>query len=95
MDPISQTAGQVHFINRAVSNGLSLVAENRKLVIDYEEFCVGPEAVYEALVSQLGIVSSGYSGPRFFKPSRNVEADLALKIKKSFESFGWNGTRGN
>jgi hypothetical protein len=38
LDPISQAAGQVHFINRAVSNGLSTVAENRKLVIDYEEF---------------------------------------------------------
>ena len=53
LGPCDQVAGQVYYINKAIQAGLEGVAEKKKLVIQYEEFCSNPGAAYEQLVRKL------------------------------------------
>lgn len=87
LDPISQAAGQVHYINRAVSAGLAHVAESRKLVVQYEDFCAAPEKVFESLCSKIGLGGTVYQGPDAFQPSRTCEPALHQKIEAACAEF--------
>lgn len=64
-DPITQTAGQVHFINQAVAAGLAEIPAERKLLVEYEAFCRSPAATFGALCELLK-VDSVYAGPESF-----------------------------
>jgi hypothetical protein len=66
LDPVRQAAGQVYYINKAVSAGMSRVSEERKLVIDYEKFCANPGECYSDLVAKLGMGESAYAGLHSF-----------------------------
>ena len=59
LDPVSQSAGQIYFINKAISQGMSTVDESRKLIVDYEDFCRNPTLYYDALVKKIS--NNGYS----------------------------------
>lgn len=87
LDPVEQVTGQVYFMDHAVETGLSTVAEERKLVVDYEEFCTDPEKVYHAVASRLGAEERNYSGPRRFSVSRGVSGELAERIERSLKAF--------
>jgi len=61
LDPYEQVAGQVYYINKAINEGLECVIENKKLTVQYEEFCNNPKSVFSMLVGKL--VNYGYMVP--------------------------------
>lgn len=69
-DPFNQASGQVNFINRAVSAGLASVTEERKMVVQYEDFCAAPAKIFSELTQKLQIYGREYIGPNFFPVSR-------------------------
>ncbi|GAB1234024.1 sulfotransferase [Ferrigenium sp. UT5] len=87
LDPVSQVAGQVHHINRAVSIGLSGVAEQRKLVVQYEDFCAAPRRVFEELAEKLMMSNENYIGPERFKITRSDNLPNRAAIEKSNSLF--------
>ena len=92
LDPISQVAGQVYSINKAVAAGLETVGEERKMIVQYEDFCEDPHATFEILVEKLELASieSGirYSGPDKFTQSRNGDVINRDSIQRALEEFG-------
>ena len=88
LDPITQSAGQVHYINEAVSTGLANVEKGRKLVVQYEDFCRNPRAIYEQLVEKLGLdLSLGYAGESQFRLSRTDDIPNRKLIETALEKF--------
>jgi hypothetical protein len=86
LEPIQQAAGQLHFINRALTRGLESIPDSRKLVVDYEDLCEAPKAVMESLFHKLGIPAYRYQGPKMFSAGgQNVERRRA--IEKALASF--------
>jgi hypothetical protein len=55
LDPITQCAGQLHYINKAVTQGMATVDARRRVVVGYEDFCKHPRTVFDQLVEKLGI----------------------------------------
>lgn len=88
LDPINQVAGQVHYINRAVSNGLANVAEQRKLVVQYEDFCAAPRKVFESLCEKIGLNGAAYQGQEFFKVARENELPNRVQIEQACARWG-------
>lgn len=84
LDALHQSAGQVHYINRAVSQGMSRVHESRKMIVEYEAFCQNPRAVYQNVLTKLGlsVAEHPYRGPAQFDSSRSVDPDSASRIKE-------------
>ena len=88
LDAITQSAGQVYYINKAVDTGLSKVADTRKLVVNYEEFCRNPKLVYGKLLSRLNINSKeSYCGPSKFEVSRDMSSLDASHIESVYRKF--------
>lgn len=89
LDPINQSAGQLHYINKAVTLGFTKVDDSRKLVIHYEEFCHNPKSYYDQLVEKLGLTESGkvYCGPREFSLTRNSNHPNKATIEKALVEF--------
>ena len=87
LDPITQSAGQLHYINKAVAQGMAAVEEPRKLVVQYEDFCQGPQRVFEQLVGKLNLVNSNYSGPEQFKVTRVNDLPNRGVIEKALAGF--------
>lgn len=79
LDAITQSAGQVHYINKAVTQGMATVSEARKLVVQYEEFCQNPAVFYDALVRKLNengcAIEGGYEGQSAFEITRKKVTD--------------------
>lgn len=84
-DPITQSAGQLHYINKAVTQGISTLDESRRLVVQYEELCHNPRQVFDQLVRKLNLQGINYSGPEQFKAesahkfSNQAEIEIALE----------------
>lgn len=53
LDPLESVAGQLAAINRSVDQGISDLPENRKLVVQYEDFCLRPEHYFNEISSRL------------------------------------------
>lgn len=68
--PYEQALGQVRAINRAVESGLECVAESRKMVVPYEDFCASPAKYFEELTSKLGMAEAPYTGAAKFEATR-------------------------
>jgi len=88
LDPIAQAAGQVHYINQAVSTGLENVADERKLVVDYEKFCTNPAHVFALLCDKLGYADQPYEGPKSFQVTRDLEQPAGAAISAALAQFG-------
>ena len=87
LDPISQAAGQVVYIDRAVTAGLKQVAESRKMVVQYEDFCLDPRGAFETLCLKLGLGDPlEYKGEPGFSLSREVTPDLE-SIRRALACF--------
>jgi hypothetical protein len=86
-DPITQAAGQVHFINKAVTDGLSAVSDTRKLVVEYEDFCSRPNEYFEQLKTLLGCADIPYLGPEHFSELRQVDPISKSSILASLSVF--------
>ena len=87
LDPIAQAAGQVHYINQAVTQGLEKVDETRKLVVQYEDFCANPRRVFERLTGKIGLAGTQYTGPDQFNATRSLAIENRAAIEKSLEAF--------
>jgi hypothetical protein len=87
LDPITQVAGQVHYINTAVTKGLAIVEESRKLVVQYEDFCLDPAATFNRLTEKLGMRDNKYDGPRRFEITRNATVASRADIEKALGHF--------
>lgn len=87
-NPVAQAAGQVYYIQKEIERALKSVSENRKLVVEYEEFCKEPEAVYheirKKLLSQRYEISASYSGEKSFSVTKK---DTEERIKKGCDEF--------
>jgi hypothetical protein len=73
LDPLESVAGQIFAINRSVEQGIGGLPDNRKLVVQYEDFCQRPEFYFNEitrrLVEQGGLSVEDvpeYSGEAFF-----------------------------
>jgi len=89
LDPLTQSAGQVHYINRAVTEGMAALDQRRKLVVQYEEFCHDPGSVFDELVEKLGIAEKerAYQGQEQFKVSRGGDAPNMDAIERALSMF--------
>ncbi len=74
LPPITQVAGQLHYINKAVSTGMGKVSAARKITISYEDFCENPAQIFTEMISKLGLSHCKYEGPGHFNITR-VEND--------------------
>jgi hypothetical protein len=89
-DPVKQAAGQVYYINRALEKGLGTIAEEKKMVVPYEEFCAEPRRFYGELVRKLRVqgyeISDVYNGPEAFRTTREGASDPAIiRAYREFE----------
>jgi hypothetical protein len=89
LDPITQSAGQVHYINSAVTKGMAALDQPRKLVVQYEDFCESPGDVFDELAMKLGIAESdkAYRGPDRFLVSRIADEPNRHAIEKALSTF--------
>ena len=88
LKPEEQVAGQIYYINKAVSEGLKLVPNEKKLIVPYEDFCSDPNSVYLELKKRLliqGCAVDEYKGPKAFKITRKCNENIS--IKKTYDSF--------
>jgi hypothetical protein len=90
LDPVSQSAGQLHYINKAVTRGVATLDEARQLVVQYEDFCANPRSLYDQLIEKLGIAGKGntYRGPERFPLTRNADLPNRVTIEKALAEFG-------
>jgi len=87
LDPIAQAAGQVHYINRAVTQGLESVLEKKKLVVQYEDFCENPEEIFWKIVDKLSLDNKiEYHGCNKFDLTRK-DVSRRLEIADSLRFF--------
>jgi len=89
LDPYRQAAGQVYYINKAVSSSLENLPKHKKITVIYEEFCENPKKYYIELLNKLE--SNGYSvdipynGPEKFNITRKSVTDK--KIIDAYKFF--------
>lgn len=88
LQPLEQVSGQVYYINEAVKSGIKNVSLERKLVVDYEEFCENPENVFDELLEKLAMqgysANTTYNGPEKFDISRKAKPE---EINRAYENF--------
>lgn len=87
-NPIKQVAGQIYHANQAIQESLDKVAEDRKLIVEYEDFCENPEKYYVQMVDKLAVqdckISSVYKGEKQFKATRK---SINPEIKRCYEEY--------
>lgn len=90
LDPITQSAGQLYYINAAVTKGMATLRDSKKLVVQYEDFCQNPLLVFEKLQTKLDIPENDYSfcGPKKFSKSRSTDVPNRKAIEKALLKFG-------
>lgn len=88
LDAVTQVAGQVSCMNRAVTAGLRGVADGRKLVVDYEQFCANPRRVFNDIADRIGATSGdkAYRGPVSFEASRTAPPPNRDAIIRALEN---------
>jgi hypothetical protein len=95
-DIYHQVAGQVYFTEKAILQGLDKVPENRKIIINYEDFCKSPGEFYELLVDKyenLGYsIINPYSGPNYFERKNRLKLSMneLKKLKSAYDEFSNN-----
>lgn len=95
LEPIAQSAGQLYYIDSAVTKGMGMVNESRKLVVQYEEFCQNPRYVFNELLMKLGIFENDncYCGPERFKVSTYDNVQHRKLIEEILATFTEKATR--
>lgn len=87
-NPIKQAAGQVYHNNQAIVSGLEKVAEHRKMIVEYEDFCDNPEKYYKELVAKLAMqgceINPVYTGEKQFRVTRET---VNPEIEKYYNEY--------
>lgn len=84
LDPLTQSTRQLQSIVRAIGKGMTSVSEDRKITVQYEDFCEDPSRTYAELVSKLGldVHEHKYQGVERFQISRTVEIQRSAEIQE-------------
>lgn len=53
MEPLESVAGQIAAINHSVEQGIAALPEQKKLVVQYEDFCRRPEYYFHEITSRI------------------------------------------
>lgn len=53
LDPLGSVAGQIIAINRSVEQGIADLPSHKKLIVQYEDFCLRPEYYFDEIISRL------------------------------------------
>ncbi|GGO79549.1 hypothetical protein GCM10011348_14110 [Marinobacterium nitratireducens] len=53
LDPLKSVAGQIAAINSSVEQGIAILPDHKKLVVQYEDFCQRPKYYYNEIVRRL------------------------------------------
>lgn len=87
-NPVRQVSGQIYYINKAIEKALEKIPTERKLEIEYEDFCQNPEKYYfelkEKLEQQNCKISQVYIGENRFD---NTKKEIDSDIKKQYDDF--------
>lgn len=87
-NPAKQVAGQIYHINHAIQIGLNQVAEDKKMTIEYEDFCENPEKYYLQIVKKLAEqgceINPVYKGESQFKITRE---SIDPEIEKAYKEY--------
>lgn len=87
-DPVMQAAGQVYFINQAIERALKRVSDERKMEVQYEQFCENPEKYYHILWEKLNRqgyeISKKYFGESRFEITRK---EVKPEIERGYSKF--------
>ena len=79
LNPYEQVAGQIYHINRAVENGIENIADHKKMIVNYEEFCENPKKFHDELVVKLKLqdceIDGKYIGEKKFDVTRKIVND--------------------
>ncbi|WP_036300766.1 sulfotransferase [Methylomarinum vadi] len=86
LNPIMQSSGQLHYINKAIDLGMSEVDDSRKLLVQYEDFCARPHYFFNQLLKKLELPISPYNGVEKFTISRQYIKE-AKAITKALNNF--------
>jgi len=79
LEPVQQCAGQLFFINRAIEKGMEQLPPEKKMIVEYENFCRQPEHYYQELASKIKIESpEPYVGPERFNSTRHDFRDVEI-----------------
>ncbi|MCX2977401.1 sulfotransferase [Candidatus Marimicrobium litorale] len=87
LPPLSQVAGQVHYINKAVATGMGKVSAARKITISYEKFCADPAQVFTEMTKKLGLSHCKYDGPSHFNITRAGDIRNQTEIESAIRLF--------
>ncbi|MDC0362092.1 sulfotransferase [Halioglobus sp.] len=87
LPPLSQVAGQVLYINKAVSTGMGKVSAARKITISYENFCADPAQVFTEMTTKLGLSDCKYDGPSHFNITRAGDNYNQTEIESAVRLF--------
>jgi len=89
LDPVKQCAGQLYYINKAVTKDVELLDESRKMEVQYEEFCQNPRQTFERLLKKLSLYveDKDYLGPSKFEITRKSDIQNKSEIKTALEYF--------
>lgn len=87
-DPIKQVAGQIYHINQAIQKELESVDDNRKMIVEYENFCENPARYYEQLVEILAAQGYDMGHEYHGKPNFVVtRTDVDPKLVSSYDNY--------
>jgi hypothetical protein len=92
-DPFEQVAGQVYHTNCAVEEAMKGVEPSRRLVVSYEDFCMGPEQVYSQIAEKLSLqgctMDMSCRGPDHFENTNKVRMsdEDCEKIKAAYKNL--------
>ncbi len=89
LEPVTQSARQLHYINTALTKGMATIDESRKLVVQYEDFCEKPHIIFNQLITKLEVSETAkiYSGPEHFKQSRTGNIVNRTLIEKALSDI--------
>jgi hypothetical protein len=65
------------------SSGLAGVAEQRKLVVQYEDFCAAPERVFKSRCEKIDLNGAVYQWQDSFKVTREKELPNRVQIEQA------------
>lgn len=87
LEPIMQSAGQLHYINKAVTQGMEALDESRKMVVQYEDFCLNPRLVFDEITCKLDVTDHAYDGPDNFNITRESNSTINSAIEAALLKF--------
>ncbi|GAX62972.1 P-loop-containing kinase [Candidatus Scalindua japonica] len=93
LEPCRQVAGQVFHTNCAIEKGLSQIDAKRCLNVNYEEFCMDPEKIFQQIVNKLADqgyrADWRYTGQDSFQPTNQIRLpeEEGEKVIESYKFF--------